>query len=113
MPAAAKKATQTLPIVIYGVADPVALGLVNSLASPGGNITGFTIITERVGSQTFGVIERDDSQTSRIPLLWNPKNSGDALQMEQSLQAARELGLQLHPIEVSSADKIETAFKEA
>ena len=110
---AAKKATQTLPIVIYGVADPVALGLVNSLASPGGNITGFTIITEELAAKRLALLKETVPKLSRIALLWNPKNPGNALQMKQSLQAARDLGVQLHPIEVSSADKIETAFKEA
>jgi putative ABC transport system substrate-binding protein len=110
---AAKKATQTIPIVVYGVADPVALGLVNSLASPGGNITGFTIVTEELAAKRLALLKETVPKLSRIALFWNPKNAGNALQMKQSLQAARNLGLQLHPIEVSSAEKIETAFKVA
>ena len=110
---AAKNATRTIPIVFYNVADPVALGLVNSLARPGGNITGFTIITEVLAGKRLELLKETVPNLSRVAVLWNPQNPGNAQQWKASQLAARELGLQLHSMEVSSADKYEGAFKEA
>jgi putative tryptophan/tyrosine transport system substrate-binding protein len=110
---AAKKATRTIPIVVYNVADPVALGLVDSLARPGGNITGVTIITETLAGKRLELLKETVPKLSRVAMLWNPKNPGNVLQLKQSQQAAHELGLQLYSIEVSSPDKFDSAFREA
>jgi len=110
---AAKNATRTIPIVLHGVADPVVLGLVDSLARPGGNITGFTIITNVLAGKRLELLKETVPNLSRVAMLWNPQNPGNAQQWKESQLPARELGLQLHSIEVSSADKFETAFKEA
>ena len=109
----AKKATRTIPIVLWGVADPVALGLIDSLARPGGNITGFTIITEVLAGKRLELLKETTPKLSRIAMLWNPQNPGNALQWNASQLAARELGLQLYSMEVSSADKFESGFKAA
>ena len=110
---AAKNATRTIPIVFYDVADPVALGLVDSLARPGGNITGFTIITEVLAGKRLELLKETVPKLSRVAVLWNPQNPGNAQQWKESQLPARALGLQLHSMEVSSADKFESAFKEA
>ena len=110
---AAKNATRTIPIVFYNVADPVALGLVNSLARPGGNITGFTIITEVLAGKRLELLKETVPNLSRVAVLWNPQNPGNAQQWKESQIPARQLDLQLHSMEVSSADKYEGAFKEA
>ena len=110
---AAKNATRTIPIVFYNVADPVALGLVNSLARPGGNITGFTIITAVLAGKRLELLKETVPNLSRVAVLWNPQNPGNAQQWKESQMPARELVLQLHSMEVSSADKYEGAFKEA
>ena len=110
---AAKNATRTIPIVLYNVADPVVLGLVDSLARPGGNITGFTIITNVLAGKRLELLKDTVPTLSRVAMLWNPQNPGNAQQWKESQLPARALGLQLHSMEVSSADKYEGAFKEA
>ena len=110
---AAKNATRTIPIVFYDVADPVALGLVDSLAQPGGNLTGLTIITEVLAGKRLEFLKETVPKLSRVAVLWNPQNPGNAQQWKESQLPARALGLQLHSMEVSSADKFESAFKEA
>jgi putative ABC transport system substrate-binding protein len=110
---AAKNATRTIPIVFYDVADPVALGLVDSLARPGGNLTGLTIITEVLVGKRLELLKETVPKLSAVAVLWNPQNPGNALQWKESQRQARALGLQLHSMEVSSADRYEGAFKEA
>ena len=110
---AAKNATKTIPIVFVGGFDPVALGLVDSLARPGGNITGFTSIASVLTGKRLELLKETVPKLSRVAVLWDPQNPGSAQQWKESQLPARELGLQLHSIEVSSADKFEGAFKEA
>jgi putative ABC transport system substrate-binding protein len=110
---AAKNATGTIPVVFYDVADPVALGLVDSLARPGGNLTGLTIITDVLVGKRLELLKETVPKLSRVAVLWNPENPGNALQWKESQLQARALGLQLHSMAVSSADRYEGAFKEA
>ena len=110
---AAKNATGTIPIVFFGVFDPVAAGLIDSLARPGGERHGIHQHCDNVGRQTTGVAQGNRSQLSRVAVLYDPKSPGSVPQWNESQQQARELGLQLHSMEVSSAGKYEGAFKEA
>ena len=110
---AAKSASSTIPIVFYGGFDPVALGLVDSLARPGGNVTGFTSIALVLVGKRLELLKETVPKLSRVAALWDPQNPGSAQQWKESQLPARELGLQLHSIEVSSADKFESGFKEA
>ena len=110
---AAKNATRTIPIVFLSVADPVAAGLVDSLARPGGNITGFTTIAAVLAGKRLELLKETVPKLSRVAVLWDPQDPGSAQQWKESQLPARELGLQLHSMEVSSADKFESAFKEA
>ena len=109
---AAKGATVTIPVVMMQVGDPVGSGFVASLARPGGNITGFTEISEVLAGKRLELLKEAIPKLSRVAVLWNPRNPGNAQQWKESQLAARELGLQLHSMEVSSADKYEGAFKE-
>jgi putative tryptophan/tyrosine transport system substrate-binding protein len=110
---ALKNATRTIPVVFLGVADPVAPGLVDSLAHPGGNITGFTNIESALAGKRLELLKETVPKLSRVAVLWNPKNQGSEQSWKESQLSARELGLQLYSMEVSSADKLEIAFKEA
>jgi ABC-type uncharacterized transport system substrate-binding protein len=110
---AAKNATRTIPIVFFNVPDPVASGLVDSLSRPGGNITGFTTINAVLAGKRLELLKETIPNLSRIAVLWDPQNPAAAQQWKESQQAARELGLHLHSMEVSSADKYAGAFKEA
>jgi putative ABC transport system substrate-binding protein len=108
-----KKATKTIPIVFVGVSDPIATGLVPSLAQPGGNITGFTIIEAILAGKRLELLKETVPKLSRISVLWDPKNRGSEQSWKENRSSAPELGLQLHSMEVSTADGFETAFKEA
>jgi len=110
---AAKNATRTIPIVFFGVFDPVAAGLVDSLARPGGNVTGFTNIATVLAGKRLELLKETVPKLSRVAVLYDPKSPGSVPQWNESQQQARELGLQLHSMEVSSAGKYEGAFKEA
>jgi putative tryptophan/tyrosine transport system substrate-binding protein len=110
---AAKNATMTIPIVFYSASDPVAAGLVDSLARPGGNITGFTIIAPALAGKRLELLKETVPKLSRVAVLWAPQNSANTIEWKESQSSARGLGLQLHSMEVSSADKFESAFKDA
>ena len=110
----AKNATKTIPIVfILLAADPVAAGLIDSLARPGGNITGLTNIAAELGGKRLELLKETVPKLTRVALLWDPQNSGSAQAWKESQLPARELGLQLYSMEVSSADKFEGAFNDA
>jgi putative ABC transport system substrate-binding protein len=110
---AAMRATKTIPIVFYNVPDPVASGLVDSLARPGANITGFSTINAQLSGKRLELLKETIPKLTRVAVLWDPQNPSSAQQWKEIQQPARELGLQLHSMEVSSADKYESAFKEA
>jgi putative ABC transport system substrate-binding protein len=109
-----KKATASIPIVYVGPTDPISAGLVDSLARPGGNITGFTTIAAVLAGKRLGLLKEIVLKLSLVGLLWNSRGGQSTEQTRDEYQtAARELGLQLHSMEVSSADKYEAAFKQA
>ena len=110
---AAKNATRTIPIVFSIGGDPVAAGVVDSLARPGGNITGFTTISEVLAGKRLELLKETVPNLSRVAVLWDPRNPGSTQEWKESQLPARELNLRLHSMEVSSADKYEDAFKEA
>jgi ABC-type uncharacterized transport system substrate-binding protein len=111
---AAKNATKTIPIVFIQLAvDPVTAGFVDSLARPGGNITGLTNIAAELAGKRLEILKETVPKLSRVALMWEPKNAGSAQTWKESQLPAKELGLQLHSMEVSSADQFEDAFKEA
>ncbi|HEY2972620.1 MAG TPA: ABC transporter substrate-binding protein [Pyrinomonadaceae bacterium] len=110
---AAKNATKTIPIVGQSLLDPVADGLLDSLARPGGNVTGFTPIADVLVGKRMELLKETVANLFRVTLLWNPQDPGSTRQWKESQMAARELGLQLHSMEVGSADKFEASFKEA
>jgi ABC-type uncharacterized transport system substrate-binding protein len=107
---APKNTTKTIPIV-FSSNDPVGSGLVNSLAKPGGNLTGFSTIASELGGKRLELLKETIPRLSRVAFLWNAQTSSSA--WEEIQLPAKELGLQLHPMEVSSADKIDSAFTAA
>jgi putative tryptophan/tyrosine transport system substrate-binding protein len=111
---AAKNATKTIFIVfILLAADPVAAGLIEGLARPGGNITGLTNIAAELGGKRLELLKETVPKLARVALLWDPQNAGSLQAWKESQRPARELGLQLYSMEVSSADKFEDAFNDA
>jgi len=110
---AAKNATKTIPIFFIGVSDPVAAGLVESLARPGGKITGLTNIASMLSGKRLELLKETVPKLSRVAVLWDPKNPGSTPQWKESERAAKELGLRPYSMPVSSTEKFESAFKEA
>jgi putative ABC transport system substrate-binding protein len=107
---AAKQATGTIPIVVATVIDPVAAGLVASLAHPGGNVTGLSqMVPELVGKQ-LEVLKEVAPKISRVALLSNPANSAHALAIRDMKVAARSLGVQLQLLEARGPSEIGSAF---
>ena len=110
---AAKNATKTIPIVFYTVPDPVVTGLVDNLARPGGNITGIADLATVLAGKRLELLKETIPKLSRVAVLWDRQIPGSAQQWKESELAAKGLGLQLHSMEVSNADKYEGAFKQA
>jgi len=109
---AAKNATRTIPIVFIS-SDPVDAGLVDSLARPGGNLTGFTPITRALAGKRLELLKDIIPKLSHVAVLWDPRNPGAEQSWNESQPTARELRLQLHSMEVSSAAEFELAFQDA
>ena len=110
---AIKNDVKTIPIVLLGGGDPVADGLVDSLARPGGNITGVTNIAPQLAGKRLELLKETMPKLSRVAVLRDPQGASSVQQWNESQLAARQLGLQLHSMEVKSADNFEIAFKEA
>src|SRR6266576_1068310 len=110
---AAKTATRTIPFVFFGGGDPVAAGLVASLARPGGNITGFTSIGAVLAGKRLELLKETVSNLSRVAVLWDPQYPSAAQQWKESQLPVRKLGLQLHSMEIRGTNDFESAFKEA
>jgi len=110
---AASKTTTTIPIVFMGVTDPITAGLVDSLPRPGKNTTGITNMAAILTGKRLEMLKETIPKVSRVAVLWDPKAPGSIPQWEESQTPARELGLQLYSMEVSSVDKYDSAFKEA
>jgi len=111
---AAKNATKTIPIVfLESAADPAVIGLVASLAKPGGNITGFTTMASILAGKRLELLKETLPKLSGVAVLWNPQARFNDFQWKESQFVARQLRLQLHSMEVSSTDHYENAFKDA
>ena len=108
-----KKATTTLSIVFFGSGDPVASGLVDSLARPGGNLTGFTSIGAVLAGKRLELLKETVPKLFRVAVMWNPEDTSTAQQWKESQFSARELNLQVHSMEIRSTNDFERAFKEA
>jgi putative tryptophan/tyrosine transport system substrate-binding protein len=91
---AAQRATKAIPIVFSGPADPVAAGLVASLARPGGNITGPTLMSEELVGKQLELLTEVVPKMFRVAVLWNPTNAGNARQLRAAEAAASGLRLQ-------------------
>ena len=107
---AAKQATTAIPIVMISIGDPVRAGLVPSLARPGGNITGNTILGPDVGAKRLQILKEAVPTVSRVAFLWNPDNASNVLQFQEVQAAAPTLGVTVISVSVSPRIEFETAF---
>src|SRR5262249_53617393 len=105
-------ATRTIPIVMVGLGiDPVEAGFVNSLARPGGNVTGLTNLSAELGGKRLELLKEAVPKLGRVAGLYEPANPASVLQVKEVLPAAaRALGLTNQPWEVRAADDFERVF---
>ena len=108
---AVRKATDTIPIVMANAGDPVRLGLVASLARPGGNVTGtaFSVGFETI-TKGLDMLKQAIPALNSVAVFSNPGNPGQALVMAELNGAARSLGVQLLPLNVRSSGDLDAAF---
>jgi putative ABC transport system substrate-binding protein len=109
---AAMNTTKTIPIVMMGLsADPVELGLVESLARPGGNVTGLTTLSRELGGKRLELLKEAVIKVARVAVLYEPATPAAVLEVKEDLPvAARALGLTLQPWEVRAADDFDRVF---
>jgi putative ABC transport system substrate-binding protein len=107
---AAKSATSTIPIVFRSGADPVGDGLVASLARPGGNLTGVSVLADELTAKRLELLSELVPRVGVIALLMNPNNATAERVIRDVQEAARTKGLQLHILKASSESEIDTAF---
>ena len=109
--AAAKNATETIPIVMIGAYDPVGVGLIAGLARPGGNVTGssYSVGLEIIAKQ-LELLKETVPKVRRVAILWNPANPSHPLVVRELNVAARSLGVQLQFLEARGPNEFEGAF---
>ena len=107
---AAKEVTRTVPIVMSLVIDPVGSGLIPSLAHPGGNVTGTSIMAPDLVGKQLELLKEVVPKVSRVAVLWNPDNPGGVPQLRQAEAAARALGVRLQTLEARSPHELDSAF---
>jgi len=107
---AAKQSTTTIPIVMISIGDPVRAGLVPSLARPGGNITGNSVLGPDVGAKRLQILKEVIPTISRVAFLWNPDNASNVLQFEELQRAAPRLGVTVISVSAGPSTEFETAF---
>jgi putative ABC transport system substrate-binding protein len=107
---AAKVATSTIPVVFTTGDDPVKAGLVASLSRPGGNVTGVSVFTARLGAKRLALLHELIPAATTIAVLLNPKNPDSEDEAKDVLEAARALGVQILVLHAGSENEIDAAF---
>lgn len=110
---AAQDATRTIPIVMAVSPDPVATGLIASLARPGGNTTGMTDQVADLGEKEIQIIREVVPRTQRVAILWNDSNPGSRVTFEQTRDAATKAGLGVATVAVRNPEDLEAAVAQA
>src|SRR6266581_4389346 len=109
---AAKQATSTIPIVLGANSDPVGVGLVASLAHPGGNITGNSLMAPDLSAKRLDMLRRLDPAISRFAILWDSSNPGMASRVRETEVAADQSHVFLHTVGPRNPDELEAAFAD-
>jgi putative tryptophan/tyrosine transport system substrate-binding protein len=107
---AAKAATSTIPIVMAAVSDPVGSKLVSSLAHPGGNVTGLSLLAPELSVKRLDILKQAVPSLARLGVLWNVRNGGMQLRFREVSAAAPPLGVQVLSFEVGGSAGFEEAF---
>lgn len=107
---AARQATKSIPLVMIAVGDPVRAGLVESLARPGGNATGNTILGTEMTAKRVQLLKEIIPGAMRVAFLWNPNNLSHLAYLDEWRAVAPVLGINLLLVEVRSSDQFDSAF---
>jgi len=110
---AAKNVTKTIPIVFVAAGDPVGTGLVDSLARPGGNLTGLTILNPELSGKRLELLKETSPRITRVAFLFNPSGQTAQLILAETEKAAKGLGLRIQSLEVRSPGDFDGAFAAA
>src|SRR5262245_12990403 len=109
---AAKSATSTIPIVFAAISDPVGVGIVKSLARPGGNITGTSLMASELSAKRLELLHSVAPRLSRVAILWDSSNPGMALRVQETEIAAKQSQVALFSVGPRNAVELEAAFAE-
>jgi putative tryptophan/tyrosine transport system substrate-binding protein len=112
-PLAAKRATSTIPIVMTSAGDPLGSGLVASLARPGGNVTGLSLMAPDLGGKRLELLKEILPGLSRVAVVWNAANPYSALVFKETEHAAQALRIQVQSLEVRSPGDLDGALEAA
>ena len=107
---AAKQVTSSIPIVMSVVIDPIGSGLVTSLARPGSNLTGTSVMANDLVTKQLELLKEVAPNVSRMAVLWNPDNPSGAAAMSHVKAAARSLGVEVQLVEARNPQEIDRAF---
>ena len=107
---AVKRATETVPIVVLAIGDPVASGLVSNLGRPGGNVTGTTRMLSEMSTKHVELLKQAVPSLSRLAVLWNPDNSSHTPALKSAETAAHSLAIKVRAVEVRSPSDLDGAF---
>jgi putative tryptophan/tyrosine transport system substrate-binding protein len=108
---AAQAATQTIPIVMVSVGDPVRAGLVASLAQPGGNVTGTSFLGPDLAPKRLQILKQVIPSAARVALLFDPNNAANVIYRDEIETAARDLGMSIVQVEASSVPDLDTNLR--
>jgi putative ABC transport system substrate-binding protein len=109
---AVKAATSTLPVVIVAVADPTRIGLVASLARPGGNITGLSLLTPELSGRRLQLLAEIAPNVTRMAALMNPINRSHTVFLNETIEAAKAAQIDIRAVNATTPKEIERAFGE-
>jgi putative tryptophan/tyrosine transport system substrate-binding protein len=112
-PLAAKRVTTTIPIVMTAAGDPLGSGLVASLARPGGNVTGMSLMAPDLGAKRLELLKEAVPRLSRVAVLWNADNPYSVLVLKQTQAGGEKLGIDVRSLEVRGPDDFDAAFEAA
>ena len=110
-PLAAKRATATIPIVMTAAGDPLGSGLVASLARPGGNVTGMSLMAPDLGGKRLELLKDVLPRLSRVAVLWNAANPYSALVFKETQTGGQTLGIEVQSLEVRDPDDFDGTFE--
>jgi len=108
-----KPATDTIPVVMMNPGDPVAIGVVTSLARPGGNVTGLTSSSTDLSGKLVELLKEAVPKLSRVAVLWSPTEPGNARNFKETEITAQSLGLKLLSLELRTAYDLNNALQSA